>query len=101
MALRTSTRSRGRTVFGVIAIVAFWLAALAAPAGASSGSTVLMSPSISPAAGTPSTPITFSVVYRNHEGSGADWVHVSIDGVAYDMAPTSGCLLYTSPSPRD
>jgi hypothetical protein len=90
VALRTSTRSRGRTVFGVIAVVALWLAALAAPVGASSGSTVLMSPSISPAAGTPSTPITFSVVYRNHEGSGADWVHVSIDGVAYDMAPTSG-----------
>ena len=90
MALRTSTRSRGRTVFGVIAVVALWLAALAAPVGASSGSTVLTSPSISPAAGTPSTPITFSVVYRNHEGSGADWVHVSIDGVVYDMAPTSG-----------
>jgi hypothetical protein len=90
VALRTSTRSRGRTVFGVIAVVALWLAALAAPVGASSGSTVLTSPSISPAAGTPSTPITFSVVYRNHEGSGADWVHVSIDGIAYDMAPTSG-----------
>jgi len=90
VALRTSTRSRGRTVFGVIAVVALWLAALAAPAGASSGSTVLMSPSISPAAGTPSTPITFSVVYQNHESSGADWVHVSIDGVAHDMAPTSG-----------
>jgi len=77
-------------VFGVIAVVAFWLTALAAPAGANSGSTGLTSPSITPATGTPSTPITFSVTYVNHEGSGADSVHVVIDGVAYQMAPISG-----------
>lgn len=77
-------------MFGVIAVVAFWLTALAAPAGANSGSTGLTSPSITPATGTPSTPITFSVTYVNHEGSGADSVHVVIDGVAYQMAPISG-----------
>ena len=62
MVFRTSIRSRGRTAFGVIAVVVFWLAALAGPAGATSGSTVPSSPSISLAAGAPSAPdvvITF------------------------------------------
>jgi outer membrane biosynthesis protein TonB len=88
---RTSIRTRGRTAFSVIAVVVFWLAALAGPAGATSGSTVLSSPSISPASGTTTTLVTFSVVYLNHESSAADWVRVSIDGgPAIDLAPTSG-----------
>ena len=49
MAVRTPTRSRGRTVFGVIAVVAFWLTALVAPAGVNAGATGRTSPSISSA----------------------------------------------------
>ena len=90
MAFRTSHNSRGRTLFGVVAVVAFWLAALAGPAGANSGSTALSSPAVSPVTGTPSTLITFSVVWTNHESSSADWVRVTIDGSEHDMAPNTG-----------
>ena len=90
MAFRTSHNSRGRTLFGVVAVVAFWLAALAGPAGATSGSTALSSPAVSLVTGTPSTPITFSVVWTNHQSSSADWVRVAIDGVEHDMTPTTG-----------
>jgi hypothetical protein len=59
--------------------------ALVLPVLAVEGSTKLLDPSVSPRTGTTATTITFTVVYRNREGSAADFVKVVIDGTAHPM----------------
>ena len=69
-----------------IAAAAFLLLSLALPVGAVEGPTKLYDPSASPAAGTTGTTITFTVGYRNREGSAPAFVRVVIDGSAHDMS---------------
>ena len=44
-------------------------------------------PQVTPTSGHPSTAITFSVTYRDFEGSGPDYVRVIVGGDTYDLAP--------------
>jgi hypothetical protein len=59
--------------------------ALVAPAFAASGSTNLRDADVSPTDGHPDTDITFSVTYRNAEGSGPDYVRVVVGGETYAL----------------
>jgi hypothetical protein len=72
--------------------VAAWLLVLAlvVPAGAVEGPTKLYDPSVSARTATPTTTITFTVEYRNREGSAPAWVRVVIDGVAHNMTGDGG-----------
>ena len=63
------------------------IAALVLPASALAGSTRLRDPQVTPTSGHPTTAITFSVTYRDFEGSGPDYVRVSFGGDNYDLAP--------------
>ena len=56
------------------------IAALVLPASALAGSTRLRDPQVTPTSGHPTTAITFSVTYRDFEGSGPDYVRVSFGG---------------------
>ena len=69
------------------AVVAAWLLVLAlvVPAGAVEGPTKLIGAAASTTSGTPTTTITFTVTYRNREGSAPAYVRVVIDGRAHDM----------------
>ena len=60
--------------------------ALIAPASVSAGPTRLTGAEVSARAGTPATSIEFEVVFRNREGSPADWVRVRIGGATQAMA---------------
>ena len=79
--------ARLRTAPLVALVAAAWLALLAGPAGATNGSTRLIDPEVSPRSGTTKTVVSFSVVYRNREGSPADWVRVRVAGVTHEMRP--------------
>lgn len=57
---------------------------------AQSGPTLLTSPTVAPRTGTPTTPITFTVQWQNHEGSAPDHVDVVIDGATHAMSVSSG-----------
>jgi hypothetical protein len=81
------TRSRRPAV---IPLAALWAAiliafALVVPVLAVEGPSKLFNPSISPAAGLPTTTIHFAVDYRNREGSPADHVDVIVDGAHHRM----------------
>jgi hypothetical protein len=79
-----SRRSAGRPLVAAWAALLVLLA-LAAPALANQGPTKLYDPAVTPRTGTPITTITFTVEYRNREGSAADHVSVVVDGVAHRM----------------
>jgi hypothetical protein len=74
------------------AVVAAWflVLALVVPAGAVEGPTRLFDPSASDTSATPTTTITFTVTYRNREGSAPAYVRVVIDGHAHDMTGDGG-----------
>ena len=74
------------------AVVAAWLLvfALVVPAGAVEGPTRLFDPAASATTATPATTITFSVTYRNREGSAPAYVRVVIDGAAHEMTGDGG-----------
>ncbi len=63
----------------------FVVLALVAPAFAGEGPTKLSQPNVTPRAGTPTTAITFTVWYRNREGSAPEHVSAVVDGVAHAM----------------
>ena len=63
----------------------FVVLTLVAPAFAGEGPTKLSQPNVSPRAGTPKTTITFTVWYRNREGSAPEHVSALVDGVAHAM----------------
>jgi hypothetical protein len=69
---------------------ALLLIAFALPVGAVEGPTKLLDPSVSPRTGTPTTTITFTVGYRNREGSEPAYVRVLIDGTAHAMTSDGG-----------
>ena len=76
-------------------LAALWLAlvaglALVVPALAVQGPTMLYDPSVSPRTGSTATTITFSVQYRNREGSEPAHVSVVIDGTAHRMTGAAG-----------
>jgi hypothetical protein len=89
--IRTDPTPRGAGHL-VRAVVAAWLLvlAIAAPTGAVEGPTKLFDPTVTPRTATPTTTITFSVEYRNREGSAPAYVRVVIDGKAHDMAGDGG-----------
>jgi hypothetical protein len=60
--------------------------AMAAPAWAAPGPTRLWDERVSDRSATTEEPITFSVSYRNREGSPADWVRVRVGGDVHDLA---------------
>jgi len=74
------------------AVVAAWLLvfALVVPAGAVEGPTKLFDPAASDTSATPATTITFTVTYRNREGSAPAYVRVVIDGAAHEMTGDGG-----------
>ena len=72
--------------FATIAAAAALLLSLALPVAADSGPTRLYGASASPDSGTTATTITFTVGYRNHEGSGPASVSVVINGTPHGMA---------------
>jgi len=74
------------------AVVAAWLLvfALVVPAGAVEGPTKLFQPAASATSATPTTTITFTVTYRNREGSAPAYVRVVIDGTAHAMTGDGG-----------
>jgi hypothetical protein len=63
--------------------------ALVAPAAAASGPTKLYDGAVSDRNATPQTEITFTVSYRNREGSPADYVRVRVGGTAHGMSRIS------------
>jgi hypothetical protein len=73
-----------------VAAAVLLLLAVALPAGAGEGPTKLLDATAGPRTGTTSTTITFSVTYRNREGSAPDYVRVLIDGSAHDMSDDGG-----------
>ncbi len=83
-----------RPWLSALAAVALLLAALAGPVVGNEGPTRLVDPAVSPRAGEPTTTITFSVTYRNREGSDPDYVRVAIDGTDHAMSPTSTSTNY-------
>lgn len=60
------------------------------PALAIQGPTKLFDAVVTPRSGTPTTLITFSVEYRNREGSAPDHVTVVIDGARHTMVGSGG-----------
>jgi hypothetical protein len=74
------------------AVVAAWLLVLAlvVPAGAVEGPTKLIGPAASARSAAPTTTITFTVTYRNREGSAPAYVRVVIDGKAHGMTGDGG-----------
>ena len=86
---RRSPAPRGAgQLFASVAAVAILLLSLAMPVGANEGPTKLYDAGASPSSGTSGTTITFTVGYRNREGSGPAFVRVLIDGTAHEMAGT-------------
>jgi hypothetical protein len=74
----------------VAPLAALWASLLIAfslvvPVLAVEGPTKLFDPSVSPAAGLPTTTIVFAVTYRNRNGTAPDHVSVIIDGTAHAM----------------
>src|SRR5262245_5061031 len=74
------------------AVVAAWLLVLAlvVPVGAVEGPTSLNDAAASATKAAPGTTITFTVTYRNHEGSAPAYVRVVIDGHPHDMTSNGG-----------
>ncbi len=73
-----------------VAAAVLLLLAVALPAGAGEGPTKLLNATAGPRTGTTATTISFSVIYRNREGSAPDYVRVLIDGSAHDMSDDGG-----------
>jgi len=75
-----------------IAVIGPWFAAIvlllavAAPAWAAAGPTRLWDERVSDRSATTEESITFSVSYRNREGSPADWVRVRVGDDVHDLA---------------
>lgn len=85
------TAPRGaRHLLGAAVAAAVLLLGLVLPVGAVEGPTKLFDAVVSPRSGTPATLITFTVEYRNREGSAPAWVRVVIDGTAHDMTSGGG-----------
>ena len=89
--IHRQTAARGpRQLVGSAMAAALLLVALALPVGAVEGPTRLFDPSASPGTGTPTTTITFTVGYRNREGSAPAYVRVLIDGTPHAMTGDGG-----------
>ena len=76
-------RGAGRLL--AIVAAACLLLSLALPVAADAGPTRLYAAGVSSGSGTTATTITFTVGYRNHEGSGPAAVRVLIDGTPHGM----------------
>lgn len=75
-----------RAAFGALGIALALVLATFVPASAAAGPTRLADASVSPATGTTLTRIDFAVIYRNREGSPADWVRVNVAGITREMS---------------
>lgn len=73
---------------GSLAAIALLLVVAVSPALAGAGPTRLIDAAVTPRVGTPLTTVTFSVRYRNREGSPADWVRVAVGGAEHAMRVT-------------
>ncbi|HET7473828.1 MAG TPA: hypothetical protein VFJ71_11935 [Candidatus Limnocylindrales bacterium] len=87
MLSRVRSQLRRSAISRLVAACAAFLVvlAIAAPAFAGEGPTKLSQPNVSPRSGTPSTKLTFTVWYRNREGSPPERVSTVINGVAHAM----------------
>jgi hypothetical protein len=85
--VRAIVNALGRSTACAVFATLLLIAALVLPASALAGSTRLKDPRVSPTSGHPTTAITFSVTYRDFQGSGPDYVRVIIGGDKYDLAP--------------
>ena len=82
--------SRLRISF-VVAAALLLVVLLVAPGGALASSIRLLNPAVSPRSGTTATTFTFTVTYRNKQGTGApNEVSVVVDGVSHRMVAGSG-----------
>ncbi len=85
-------RQRARRPSGVgvvaraLAAAVVLLATIIGPVAADAGPTRLSDASVSDRSGTPTTSITFTVAYRNREGSPANWVRVVVAGSTHAMS---------------
>ncbi len=82
---RTLHRRTAASPLAALCAALFVVLAVVLPVLAVEGPTKLYDATVSPRAGTPSTTITFDVVYRNREGSAPARVSVVIDGTAHAM----------------
>src|SRR5687768_1038479 len=73
-----------------VAAAVVLLLAVALPAGAGEGPTKLLDAAAGPRTGTSKTTISFTITYRNREGSAPDYVRVLIDGSAHAMSSAGG-----------
>jgi hypothetical protein len=89
--IRVQPASRdARGILRAVAAAVVLLLAIALPAGAGEGPTKLLDASAGPRTGTTATTITFTVTYRNREGSAPEYVRVLIDGSAHAMSGDGG-----------
>jgi hypothetical protein len=87
---RTQLRRPAATPLAALCAALFVIFVLVAPALAVEGPTKLYDATVSPRTGTPTTTITFTVGYRNREGSAPAYVSVVIDGKAHAMSSDGG-----------
>lgn len=71
-----------------VMVAAALIVTLVVPAAAGSGPTRLSDATVSSRSVTTAMTVTFTVAYRNREGSPADWVRVRIGGDVHALAPT-------------
>ena len=79
-----------RSALLAMAVMVLVVAPAATPTSAGAGPTRLSSASVSPSTGTTDSLITFTVAYRNREGSPADWVRVNVAGSTRAMTWIAG-----------
>jgi hypothetical protein len=88
---RATTHARGlllRAVGSLGLVVILLLGTVATAGAANQGPTRLSRGAVSPASATTTQTVTFSVDYRNREGSPADWVRVTVGGSSHAMQVT-------------
>ncbi len=77
----------GRVSLHAVLVAILLAATMVLPALAVSGPTSLSDPTVTPTSATAGTTITFTVTYRNAEGSPPDYVRVSVAGSTLAMSP--------------
>jgi hypothetical protein len=81
-------RSLARALGSVTIVLVLVLGAVVPADAAGPGPTRLSNADVSPRSAAPTQTITFTVSYRNREGSPADWVRVTVAGSSHAMRVT-------------
>lgn len=81
-------RARLGPTLASVAVALVLIAIAIGPAEAASGPTRLSDAAVDPRTATTSTTVTFSVTYRNREGSPVDWARVIVGGTSQALVAT-------------